>query len=138
MTGQRWVASLANYNIKIVYKCGKLNVDADVLSQILWENTQVDHMESLIVRTMLQSKLVMNVDIPEVYPHLKVVQKSLVVDSSPKLTNDWIREQSGDPSINLIIQLLKSNKLKNCVAREVDSSEIEVSQRLTSENALRS
>ena len=51
----------------------------------------------------------MNVDIPEVYPQLEVVQKSMVVDSSPKLSNnDWIREQSEDPNINLIIQLLKS------------------------------
>ena len=123
MTGQRWVASLANYNFKIFYKGGKLNVDDDALSQIPWENKQVDHMEPLIVKVMLQSKLVMNVDIPEVYPQVEVVQKSLVVDSSPKLTNhDWIREQSEGPNINLIIQLLKSDKLKNSVAREVDSS----------------
>ena len=32
VTGQRCVASLANYNFKIFYKSGKLNVDADVLS----------------------------------------------------------------------------------------------------------
>ena len=84
-------------------------------------------MERLIVQAMLQSKLVMNVDIPEVYLQLNVVQKCLVVDSSPKLTNnDWIREQSEDPNINLIIQLLKSDKLKNYVAREVDSSGIHV------------
>ena len=74
---------------------------------------------------MLQSKLVINMDIPEVYPQLEVVQKSLVVDSSPKLTNkDLIREQSEDPDINLIVQLLKSEKLKSYVAREVDSSEV--------------
>ena len=56
-TGQRWVASLANYNFKMFYKSGKLNVKADALSHIPWENTQVDHMETLIVKTMLQSKL---------------------------------------------------------------------------------
>ena len=66
-------------------------------------------MEPLVVKAMLQSKLVMNVEIPEVYPQLEVVQKSLVVDSSPKLTNnDWIREQSEDPNVSLIIQLVKS------------------------------
>ena len=54
-TGQRWVASLANYNFKIFYKIGKLNVEADALSCIPWENTQVDHMEPLIVKTVLQS-----------------------------------------------------------------------------------
>ena len=119
MTGQRWVASLANYNFKIFYKSGKLNVDADALSQIPWENAQVDHLEPLVVKAMLQSKLVTNVEIPDACPQLKVVQKSLVVDSSPKLTNnDWIREQSEDPNISLIIQLLKSEKLKGYVAKE--------------------
>ena len=124
-TGQRLVASLANYNFKMFYKSGKLNVDADALFCILWENTQVDHMTPQVVKVMLHSKLVMNVDILEVYPQLNVVQKSLIVDSSPKLTNhDWIREQSEDPNINLMIQLLKSGKLKNYVTREIDSSEI--------------
>ena len=80
-------------------------------------------MEPLIIKTMLQSKLVTNVDIPEMYPQLKVIQKSMVVDSSPKLThNDWIKEQSEDSDIDLIVQLLKSDKLKKYVAREMDSS----------------
>ena len=35
-TGQRWVASLANYNFEIFYKSGKLNVEADALSHIPW------------------------------------------------------------------------------------------------------
>ena len=122
-TGQRWVASLANYNFKIFYKGVKLNVDADALSQIPWENTQLDHMEPLIIKAMLQLKMVTNVDIPEVYPQLNVVQKSVVVDSSPKLgNNDWIREKSEDSDINLIVQLLKTDKLKSYVAREIDSS----------------
>ena len=42
-TGQRWVASLANYNFEIFYRSGNLNVEADALSSIPWENTQVDH-----------------------------------------------------------------------------------------------
>ena len=84
-------------------------------------------MEPLVVKAMLQSKLVMNVDIPEVYPQLEVVKKSLVVDSSPKLTNnDGIREQSEDPNISLINQLLKSEKLKSYVAKEINSSELHV------------
>ena len=35
-TGQRWEASLANYNFKIFYKSGKLNVEADALLHIPW------------------------------------------------------------------------------------------------------
>ena len=50
-------------------------MEPDALSWILWKNTQVDHMEPLIVKAMLQSKLLTNVDIPEVYPQLKVIQK---------------------------------------------------------------
>ena len=38
-TGQQWVASLANYNFKILYKSGKLNIEVDALSCILWEST---------------------------------------------------------------------------------------------------
>ena len=124
-TGQRWVASLANYNFKIFYRSGKLNVEVDALSQISWENTQVDNMDPLFVKTMLQSKLVDNVGIAEIYPQLNLIQKSIVVDSSPKLTHsDWIKEQPEDSDINHIIQLLKSDKLKNYVAREMDSSGI--------------
>ena len=113
-TGQRWVASLANYNLKIFYRSGKLNVEADALSQIPWENTQVDNMAPLIVKTMLQSKLVGDVGVPEIYPQLNAIQKSMVEDCSPKLTHcEWIKEQSEDLDISHVIQLLKSSKLKN-------------------------
>ena len=124
---QGWVASLANYNFKIFYRSGKRNVEADALSTIPLENTQVDNMEPLIVKTMLQSKMVNHVGVPEIYPQLNIIQKSMVVDSSPELTHsDWIKEQSKDLDINLIIQLLKSDKLKKYVAREMDSSGVRV------------
>ena len=124
-TGQRWAASLANYNFKIFYRSGKLNVEAYALFQIPWENTQVDNMEPLIVKTMLQLKLANDVGIPEIDSQLTLIQKGMVVDSSPKLThNDWIKEQSEDSDINHIVQLLKSDKLRKYVAREMDSSGI--------------
>ena len=61
-TRHRWIASLANYNFKIFYRSGKVNVELDALSQIPWENTLLDYMEPVIVKTMLQSKLVINVE----------------------------------------------------------------------------
>ena len=82
----------------------------------------MDHTEPFIVKTMLQSKLVTDVGIPEIYPQLKVTQKSMVMDSSSNLTHiDWIRDQSENSDINLIVQLLKSHKLKKYVARKMDS-----------------
>ena len=90
-------------------------MEVHALSEIPWENTQVDYMEALIVKTMLQSKLVTDVDILEMYSQLNVIQKSMVVHISPKLThNGWIKEQSEDSDTNLITQFLKSDKLKKC------------------------
>ena len=126
-TGQRWVASLANYNFKIFYKSGKLNVEADALSRIPWENTEVGHLEPLIVHTMLQSKLETEIGIPEEYSQLNVIQKEMLVNSTPKLTrHQCVKDQHEDSDIGLLIQLLKAGKLKSYVAREMDSSRIQV------------
>ena len=65
-----------------------------------------------------------DVGMPEIDTQLNLIQKSMVVDSSPKLTpSDWIKGQSEDSDINHIVQLLKSDKLKY-VAREMDLSGI--------------
>ena len=77
------------------------------------------------MKTMLQSKLVTEVGVLDVYPQLNVIQKSMVVGSSPKLTHDdWVKEQSEDSDIGILVQRLKSNKLKMHVVREMDSSGI--------------
>ena len=80
------MASLANYNFKIFYKSGKLNVEADALSHIPWENTQVEHMEPLIVKTMLQSKLESETSLPNEYLQVNLLLKSMMVDTTLKLT----------------------------------------------------
>ena len=126
-TRHRWVASLANYNFKIFYRSGKLNVEADALSRIPWENTQVDHLELLIVHTMLQSKLEAEMGIVEEYSQLNVIQKKMSVNSTPKLTqHEWVKEQHEDLDIRATIQLLKTGKLGKYVAKETDSSGMQV------------
>ena len=81
----------------------------------------------MIVKTMLQSKLVTDVGIPDLDSWLNVIPKSMVVDSSPKLTHDdWVKEQSEDSDIDLLIRLLKSDGLKKYMARETDSLGIRV------------
>ena len=122
-TGQRWVVSLGNYNFKIFYKSGKLNVEADALSCIPWESTQVQHMEPLIVKTMLQSKLESEISFPEEHLPVNLLLKSMIVDTTLKLTQkDWVKEQMDDVDVNKIVQLLKSNKLSTYMAQEMDSS----------------
>ena len=124
-TGQRWVASLANYNFKIFYKSGKLNVEVDALLFIPWENTQMKNVEPLIVKTMLQSKMESEISFPEEYFLERVLLKSMTVDTTLKLTQkDWVKEQMDDVDINKVVQLLKSNKLSTCQAWEMDSSAV--------------
>ena len=124
-TGQRWVASLANYNFKIFYKSGKLNVEADALSRIPWESTQIEHIEPLIVKTMLQSKMESEISLPEEHFPEKLLLKSMTVDTTLKLTQrDWVKEQMDDVDINKIVQMLKSSQLSSYMTQEMDSSAI--------------
>ena len=124
-TGQRWVASLANYSFKIFYKSEKLNVEADALSCIPWENTQIEHIKPLIVKTMLQSKMESEISFPEEHFPEKLLLKSMTVDTTLKLTQrDWIKEQMDDVDINKIVKLLKSSQLSSYMAQEMDSSAI--------------
>ena len=124
-TGQRWVASLANYNFKIFYKSGKLNVEADALLYIPWECAQIEHIEPLIVKTMLQSKMESEINFPEEHFPEKLLLKSMTVDTRLKLTQkDWVKEQMDDVDVNKIVQLLKSNKLSTYMAQEMDLSAI--------------
>ena len=72
---------------------------------------------------MLQSKLETEIGIPEEYLQLNIVQKGMLVNSTPKLTHsEWVKEQHEDSDISSVIQLLKTNKVGKYVAREMDSS----------------
>ena len=43
VVGQCQVAALANYNFQLHYKTGKLNVEADALSQIPWQKAILEN-----------------------------------------------------------------------------------------------
>ena len=87
----------------------------------------MDHLEPLIVQTMLQSKLETEMGIPEKYSPLNVIQKEMLVNSTPKLTqHEWVKEQCEDVDISTTIQLLKTGKLGKYIAKEMDSSGMQV------------
>ena len=85
VTRQRWVAGLANYNIKISYKCGKQNIEADALSQINWVEQQV-----IVVKACLMS----GVGDYEQFPNLppETILQNSVVESSPGIPESEWRE----------------------------------------------
>ena len=100
-----------------------MNVEADALSHIPWENTQVEHMEPLIVKAMLQSKLESEISLPNEYLPVNLLLKSMTVDTTLKLTQeDWVKEQMDDMDVGKVTHLLKSNKLSTYIAQEMDSS----------------
>ena len=83
----------------------------------------MNDLKPLIVNTMLQSKLETEIGIPEEYLQLDVVQKGMVVNSTPILTHsEWVKEQHEISDIGFVIQLLKTDKMGKCVARETDFS----------------
>ena len=63
-----------------------MNVEADALSCNPWENTQVEHMELLIVKTMLQSKLESGINFPKEHLPVNLLLKSMALDTTLKLT----------------------------------------------------
>ena len=72
--GQRWVASLANYNFRIFYKTGKTNLEADVLSHIPRSKCQV--IDAATVKPIID--VVPRVDLTEYnYNPTDIVSKSM-------------------------------------------------------------
>ena len=101
-TGQRWVASLANYDFRIFYKTGKTNVEADVLSQIP-RNTQM--MDIPTVKAII--KAMPYTDWSEYNMNsTDIVCKSNKIIVHKKFRDDWIIEQEQDPIIGPVITIM--------------------------------
>ena len=49
-TGHRWLSALAQYDFNIIYRPGKLNVDADILSR--YPGTEVEGLEEIPTDTI--------------------------------------------------------------------------------------
>ena len=92
--GQRWIASLANYDFKIFYRRGHLNVDADSLSRIPWDMEQMydTPLDTVLVRsTIMQSRV--SIKIP-IFSNAVITAKELVIRSDLQLIkSQWRQEQ---------------------------------------------
>ena len=127
VTGQQWIASLVNCNFKIYYRSGKLNVEADALLHLPWGHAQMERVEPLVAKMMLQSKIEPGTDLPEEYHPKEILLIGMTMNTMPILNpKDWIKEQMGDADIHKIIQLLKSNQLSTYKVQEIDSSAVRV------------
>ena len=115
-TGQRWVASLANYNFKIFYQSGKKkNVEADALSRIQWD-------DPLVIKAILLRGKNVDTIIPEPFK-TTILAKNVQLAGTPEIPNqDWKCEQSSDKDIRPVIELIKQKRHLQYVCKEGDPS----------------
>ena len=105
--GQRWVASLANYNFRIFYKSGKLNVEMDALSHI--PRTSDIFIDVPAVKDIISA--VPYTDHTDYnYNPSNIVCKLTQVVVHKKSRDDWKIEQENDPIIGPVIEAIKSKK----------------------------
>ena len=108
-TGQRWVASLANYDFRIFYKTGKTNVEADALSQIP-RNTQIVDIPT--VKAIM--KAIPYTDWSEYnVNHTDIVCKSTKIIVHKKSRDDWKIEQEQDPIIGPVQTIMQTKNAKS-------------------------
>ena len=119
VTGQQWVASLANYNFKIFYQSGKQNVEADALSRIQWD-------DPLVIKAILMRGKNVDTVIPKPF-ETTILAKNMQLVGTPEIPNqDWKREQSSDKDIRPVIELIKQKRHLQYVCKEGDPSGMRV------------
>ena len=92
--GQRWIASLANYDFKIFYWSGHLNVDADSLSRILWdmEQTYDTPLDTVLVKSaIIQSRVSIKILI---FLNALITANELVIRSDLQLTKSSVETRT--------------------------------------------
>ena len=129
--GQRWIASLANYDFKIFYQSGHLNVDADSLSRIPWdmEQTYDTPLDTVLVKSaILQSRV--SIKIP-MFSNALITVNELIIHSDLQLSkSQWRQEQRNDFSLKRLIELYESGKLSNYDTTKEDPADLKSMMRL--------
>ena len=108
-TGQRWVASLANYDFQIFYKSGKTNIEADALSGIPQNgHTMLDKPTVKAIMSAIPYTDWSDYNLDPSH----TVCKSTQVIVHKKSRDDWKMEQENDPIIGPVIEAIQ-NKTSN-------------------------
>ena len=112
---------MANYNFIIKYKCGLSNVEADALSRISWpevladtEDLDVDLncMDTHVVNAILAGSRSKTSLIESVSCSSKIIPPELSQDSDSSSNINWMKEQTADPNLTVIIKLIESGQLQ--------------------------
>ena len=104
-TGQRWVASLANYDFRIFYKSGKTNVEADTLNRIPRDgHTLIDTPTIKAMMTAIPSTDWSEYNLSP----SEIVCKSTQIVVHKRTKDDWKIKQENDPIIGPVLEAMKN------------------------------
>ena len=113
-TGQRWVAVLGIYNFQIYYRSGRTNANADALSRIPWDASEIHNfqkMDKVTVQATMMKAETPCVPQGEQSVILPVAQ-FFAPDYAPRMSiAEWRQEQEKDAAICKILQLIRDNSL---------------------------
>ena len=125
-TGQRWVAALAMYNFKIYYRSEKSNANADALSRIPWETSEI--VDSKVLEPYVVKAIMMKSDRISWPMEENIIMKTaqfFALDYAPQMTwGEWQQEQRKDKNIAIIISLMEKNELQKYRVKKNDNNEI--------------
>ena len=122
---------LANYNFNIHYRSGISNTDADALSQIQWPDVLsdpdvVDFDESIgtqSIKAICNSSRICYGYCETICSGAASLPSQFVdMSVSPSQPFDWIKEQSKDPELREVVNLIKRHKLYSRKIKKDDSS----------------
>ena len=129
--GQTWIASLANYDFKIFYQSGHLNVDADSLSRIPWDMEQMydTPLDTVLVKSaIVQSRI--SIKIPIISNALVTVNELVICGDLQLSKSQWRQKQRNDFSLKRLIELCESGKLLNYDMTKEDPVDLKSMMRL--------
>ena len=104
-TGQRWVASLANYDFQIFYKSGKTDIEANALSQIPQDGHTM--LDKPTVKAIISATPYADWSDYNLCPS-DIVCKSTQMVVHKKSRDDWKIEQENDPIIGPVIEAIQT------------------------------
>ena len=114
--GHRWLADLSSYHFEVFYKPGKLNSDADGLSRRPYPEQEMQKSTKQVSEAVFQElcKLLTTGEFEGVAESLGVspsIAQCQAMSIGDNVTEvDWKDEQSKDPDIKRMIELLKQGK----------------------------
>ena len=104
-TGQRWVASLANYDFQIFYKSGKSNVEVDALSRIPQDGHIM--LDKPTIKAIMSAIPYADWSDYNLCPS-DTVCKSTQMVVHKKSRDDWKIEQENNPIIGPVIEAIQT------------------------------